>query len=405
MKFQIRKTLLIKALGFAYEPVFTGSGESLPDYVKNVRIVVTKNSIVFSGTNLDILFVYSINQSDDNLIIDSPGKCLVYVKSLFTILRKLKGDDLIDCELFVEEEDKHDSLSKFIVRYKSTVQELPCQLKFDYPADALKIKDVTNAIKYPIKDFFDSYAKIAFACGQNFYRYELKNFAVDFIDDKVYFVGSSGLNVAIFESPLKIPNQPTEQLLLRKDAIPLDKKNYNEDGDIAISFGVNKRGNQILYINHDLGDSFFEIYARPIDKPYPNWRVFQDPSNDRSEFAVFDKKELIDVIDRIQSVSPMVINLYTESSTSVRFGGGSTDKYNCDIYETMDAEVSNVGKSLYINTVLLRDGVKNIKAEKIHVQLVMIGSNEILRITGDDGSDGFTYFLNTLQQSEDNGSS
>lgn len=396
MKFSIKKSIFIKALSFACEPILSGSGDNLPDYVKNLKINVTADKISFSGTNLDILFVYSINKGE-SCNIETSGKCLLYIKTLLTILKKFKGDDFVDC--YIVQNENIEQQSKFVVKYKNSIQELPCYLKFEYPADSLKINKVVNAVKYPAKNFIESYNKVMFACGQNFYRFDLRNLCIEFVDEKVFFVGTSGQNIAIHESNCKMIDQPNNQILLRKDAIPTDKKVYDQENDIAFSFGFNKKDNKVIYITHNTTDGLIEIFARPIDKKYPEWQKFHAMKKNGVKFISFDKKEFIDVIDRIAIVSPLVVCLYVNEDNKICFSGASGDKLNCDIYEYLDGTSYIKNKIVYINTLMLREGIKNISGDNIEINIIENENSVLLDISGDEDKD-FIYMLNTIKQGE-----
>lgn len=136
-------------------------------------------------------------------------------------MKKFKGDDFVECDIVQNENIEQQS--KFVVKYKNSIQELPCYLKFEYPADSLKINKVVNAVKYPAKILLSLIIRLCLPAVKIFIDLILEICALNLLMEK-YFVGTSGQNIAIHESNCKMIDQPNNQILLRKDAIPADKK-------------------------------------------------------------------------------------------------------------------------------------------------------------------------------------
>jgi len=409
MKFRIKRQLLNKALSFAYKPILSVGDESLPLYVKSVCIEVSNKKISFYGTNLDTLYAYNVEVKKDECEVERVGKCLLYAKTFFTLLKKYAGDDWVDCEIVQNdvadyEKEEYNVVHSFNVKYKKSNQSLGCELKFEWPADKLKIKDINNSFKIPSSIFVDSVGRVLFACGNNPERADLRNLCVQFSGNKIFFVATSGPNLAVYESTSEYQQQE-KRMLLRKDAIPSDKKLLNEDKEISISFGTNSKKNEVIYINHDLGGDSFDIYAKPIringpdGNDFPNWRMLYDARLTSIKLATTSRKDCYDVLDRLCVVSPSFC-IFSIVNDEISFSGGTHEKIqstNCNFNESLTSTTFK-NNMICINSTMFRDSVKNIKGDTLSIaSLNLENGASLVQLSSPEDPD-FVFLLNTLRE-------
>lgn len=406
MKFKIKRTLLNKALSFAYKPILSASDESLPMYVKSVYIEASKKSIGFFGTNLDTLYAYNIEAKNDQCEIEKEGKCLLYAKTFFTLLKKYSGDDWVECETFDNEIiNGQEALHNFKVKYKRSNQSLGCELNPKWPADKLKLKNLDNSFKIKSNVFVDSVGRVLFACGNNPERADLRNLCIEFSNNKIFFVATSGPNLAVYESSSEYQQQ-NKRMLIRKEAIPTEKKILNEENDIVISFGTNSMKNEIIHISHKINGDSFDIYAKPIKikgpdgNDFPNWENFYNSRLSGVRLASVSKKELYEVLDRLCIVSPYFCS-FSIVEKEIVFSAGTHEKIesiNCDFNESIVADLTENKKSLCINSSMFRDSVKNINGEIINLYSISLPNGASLIYMNSNEDVNFSFILNTLRE-------
>lgn len=411
MKFKIKKSILLKALGFAYKPVLAVVDESLPLYVKSIHITATKNEVSFYGTNSDTLFGYTVKTKADCCEIEKTGKCLLYAKTFFSILKKYTGDDWVECEIKENsvidyENGSVDTLHNFIVQYKKSRQNLGCDLNFEWPVEKLKIKEISNSFNIPSEIFSDAVNRVLFACGNNSERMDLKNLCIQISDKKIYFVATSGPNLAVYESSSD-SFQENKQILIRKDAIPSDKKLLDDKHDIVFYFGLNYKKNDMIQISHNVGDDSFDIYAKPIrikgpnKKYFPNWEALYESRLSGVPLASVSKTDLYESLDRLCVVSPFFC-VFSILDNIISFSGGTQEKIqsiNCNFYEAIENVISNKNITLCLNSSMFRDSIKNINGKTIDITLITLDMNgsQLIQMSSKEDP-GFVFILNTLRE-------
>lgn len=412
MKFKIKRNLLINALNFSSSPIINSSDSGLAPYVKNVYLEVFKDKLVFNGTNSDVLFCYQINSDGENCIIEEKGNCLLYGKTFLSIVKKYSGDEFVSFSLSLNDqqsEGESDVAGFLEIKYKKSTQRIACEPNFHYPKDKLVISTPVNEFKISSQVLLSSLDNVLFACGNDPHRPDLRNICVEFLDDKVYFIGTSGPNVSVYSIPnISVAGSNTNNsFLLRKDILTLDNKLFNLNNSTAIVTGKNKMGNDIVSIQHDTGSGRIDVYAKPIDRPFSNWKIIYEAKN-LGEVVSLPRREFLEVLDRLTLISPSLFILYAKNEDEVDLFASSTNKSTTDISDFQETIKPNNLFQKYmisLNTTLLRDNVKHMVGDEIIISMIEVdaGNGDLIKLIKchNNFMENYDFFLCIAEDEED----
>lgn len=408
MKFKIRKELAIRALDFAYMPILVGHENVMSDdTATSLFIEAKKDCVVFYGTNLDTLHVYTVQASEGDCEIPEPGKMSLSIKSFLGILKKYKGDDIVEFTLKTKQimlasdefdEEVEDQLETFVceIRYKKSIQKLDANGDVKFPLNKLIIKKETESFQLPLKEFYDSFEKVWFACGNMIDRPILKNICIEWEDNNIYFVASSGFDVVIYKTELSSDfSHLPSQILINKNVLLTEKKYLNSDNPMSIIYGENIKGKDLFAIEHSPSNvEKFQIYIKlPIldensETDYPNWRKFLDNKVDK--IAVFNRKDTIETLARIVSISPKIF-LLSILNNEIRFSGVTPDGASLSIQESLSLEESHQNIMLSLNPEMFRNALRFMNSKTVSLNLLEINGNRMINLSSDD-EPGYVYY-------------
>lgn len=417
MKFGIRKELILKALDFAYMPVLVGHENVMSsNTATSLFIEAKKDCVSFYGTNLDTLHTYTIQSEEGDCKVYETGKMSISVKNFLGILKKYKGDDIVEFELkkksvmlsFEEfEEELEGELESFTceIRYRKSIQKIDASGSSKFPLNKLIIKEESESFELPLREFYDSFEKVWFACGNLIDRPILKNICIEWEDSDIYFVASSGFDVAIYKTELSSDfSHIPSQILINKNVLLTEKKYLNPEHPLIIRYGVNIKGKKLFAIEHSPSHlEKFQIFVKlPVldennETEYPNWRRFLEGNSQK--VAVFNRKDSIETLARVISVAPKIF-LLSILDDEIRFSGITADGSSLSLQESLSLEESHKNIMLSLNPDMFRNGLRFVNSKAVNLNVMEIGGNRMIHISADDDP-GYNYYQCLVEEVDD----
>ncbi len=400
MKFQIKKETLQDALSFVSQPIIQSQDETLSPSVRSVFVRCTETEIEFFGTNLKIMFTNKISSNDDLVKIDDPGECLIYSKSLLQLIQKFSSDVWVSFDSEKVKTADGSSYTLMKVTCKSSEHKIQCGNVEEYPLKSLTISKEENTVSLDGGKYLEAIRKISTTCGRDPARYDLYNLCLEFDkkDQKLYFVGSSGFNLAVFSVENEV--EEDKQLLLRKDVLVVDPKYYNADNSVEIIFGKNALKNDLLSVRHKIDDSrTFQIFAVPIMENFPNWKLIYNAEPKEGKIVV-GKKTLSDSLDRVRIVSPFLFILNAAKPNKIELAADSENSKmgNSKYKEEVEVSEQSLNCMNLMNTTLLRESLLKIPGDIVELRIINLGKTSLFKVLSPSLS-SYQYFQAIIDDS------
>lgn len=401
-KFKVKKDILLNALSFTSIPLLSSNTDNVPEIVKNIYINCEKDHITFFGTNLKMLYEYTIQKEDEILEIDNIGKCLLYSKNLYNLIKKYSQNTWVNFEYKTDKNPHNPSeeINFVEITIGKSNQKIFCNNDSSYDISVFDLNTINNTIEINSSSFLQSIDKVLSTCGKNIDRYELFNICLQQHNKQLYFVSSSGFSLAVCNFDFE-ESKLNEQFLIRKDMIITDVKYYDVKNNITLTFGENNKykNKKLISIEHCSGNQKFKIISTPIDLVFPAWEKFIETTEDNNRISV-PKSDFLSILDRVYTLSPNFIILKSEDDKVLcsAHSQESIKTNNCNYVEEIDHLDNSLKGTFCVSTTLLKDGLKKINGDVIDFYLLNINGNNIMKIYSSINP-SYKFFIGLIEES------
>jgi DNA polymerase III subunit beta len=226
--------------------------QSLP-ILSNLLIITEKDKITFTGTDMEVEMVTSINHPSE-----SPGEITVPARKLLDICKALPDDSSIGLSF------KKDQLVVKSGKSKFTLATLPAT---EFPST--EVLGRNSKILLPQEDFRSLLEDTMFSMAQQDVRYYLNGLLIEVEKNSIKAVATDGHRLALKEISLKTGIEEPQQIIIpRKGVIELVKLLDGEDKNITIEVSQNhiRVSKDKVQFTSKLIDGKFPDYQRVIPK-------------------------------------------------------------------------------------------------------------------------------------------
>jgi len=226
--------------------------QALP-ILSNLLIVAEKGKITFTGTDMEVEMVTTINHSSE-----TPGEITVPARKLLDICKALPDDSNISLSF------KKDQLLVKSGKSKFTLATLPAT---EFPSTETLVS--SNKISLPQEDFKSLLEDTMFSMAQQDVRYYLNGLLLEMEKNSLKAVATDGHRLALKEINVKTGIEEPQQIIIpRKGVIELIRLLDGDDKNIIIEVSqnhirVSKGGVQFT---SKLIDGKFPDYQRVVPK-------------------------------------------------------------------------------------------------------------------------------------------
>ncbi|TDR72562.1 DNA polymerase III subunit beta [Photobacterium lutimaris] len=226
----------------------------------------------------------------------------VHVSDFMNIVKGFRGSDSIN----VRSGDK-----SVIVSYQLSVYELPLIPQGEVPVSMHEQVDFDNVCTIDSDMLHDHLASLDRCAPQQDVRYTLNGINFDFSNDKLNLVATNGQIMSVAEIPVENCKGGSYTVPKGGDVLGALKKMLSTAGE-EVDIGFSHNFIQVELTNGEA------LRGRLIDGRYVDWRrVMQPIGDDEGELVVFKRLELLNVLDRLTTVSlkTLRINLFPGQAT------------------------------------------------------------------------------------------
>ena len=250
MKFNITRKNILPSLQIVCSVI--ERRQALP-ILGNLLIVAEENKITFTGKDMEVEMVATINHSSEN-----PGEVTVPARKLLDICRALPNDSNIELSFNKDKVVVKSGKSKF------TLATLPAA---EFPStEAL---GNSSKISVPQEDFKSLLEDTMFSMAQQDVRYYLNGLLLELKKDSLRAVATDGHRLALKEIKVQTGIEETQQIIIpRKGVIELVRMLDGGDKNINIEISQNhiRVGKEAVQFTSKLIDGKFPDYQRVIPK-------------------------------------------------------------------------------------------------------------------------------------------
>ncbi len=226
--------------------------QALP-ILSNLLIVAEKEKIVFTGTDMEVEMVTTINHSTD-----APGEISVPARKLLDICKALPEDSDIGLSFTKDQVLVKSGKSKF------TLATLPAN---EFPStEAL---GTSSKITLPQEEFKDLLEDTMFSMAQQDVRYYLNGLLLELGEKTLRAVATDGHRLALKEITVETGLTESQQIIIpRKGVIELIRLLDGDDKEISIEVSQNhiRVSKDTIQFTSKLIDGKFPDYQRVIPK-------------------------------------------------------------------------------------------------------------------------------------------
>lgn len=226
--------------------------QALP-ILSNLLIVTENEKITFTGTDMEVEMVTTINHSSE-----TPGETTVPARKLLDICKALPEDSIINMSFNKDQILIKSGKSKF------TLATLPAT---EFPST----EALTNSkkISVPQQEFKALLEDTMFSMAQQDVRYYLNGLLLELEKDWLRAVATDGHRLALKEIRVKTgADEPQQIIIPRKGVIELIKLLDGDDDNVSIEISQNhiRVNKEKLQFTSKLIDGKFPDYQRVIPK-------------------------------------------------------------------------------------------------------------------------------------------
>ncbi len=357
MKFKTQKENLVSGIA-AVQNVIT-SKSALP-ILSNILIETQKNSLILTGTDLDIGISCEIPVD-----VQEQGAITIPAKRFSDIIRELPGEEL---ELNTKKNNQ------------ITIESDSCQFKImGLPKEEFpKLPEFQNkeALKLEQGGLKKILEITSFAVSFDETRYILNGILFKINKNKLTLVATDGKRLAIADKKLSSDSEKDLEMIVPIKTIQELNRNLKDEGDISVVLG----NNQVLF---DLGK--VTIVSRLIEGEFPDYKQVIPPACDNR--VVLEREEFLLAIRRAALLSTpdyQAVKLEVFKNKLV------VSKSTPDVGESREEVAAEYkGKELIIgfNPAYLIDVLKNLKQDSVELELSDSEKPGVIR------SEGYVYIV------------
>ena len=314
--------------------------------LSNVLLVVNENTLVITGTDLEIQLIASIN-----LDSSESGEITVPARKFLDIVRLLSNDAEIKIQLLDDKVKVTSGRSRF------SLSTLSADSYPEFSESELDNQFLINAGK--MKKALD---KTIFCMGNQDVRYYLNGLLLHISNSKLNLVASDGHRLSVYEDNIGIATGYEARIIMpRKGVIELSRLLEDDEAELNIQFSTS---NIKIYIN----DMIFS--AKLVDAKYPDFsKVF-----DQSFFnPIHIQKQLLkDALTRVAILANEKVKGVTCDISDGLLKLSSHNPEHDEAEEELIIEYQGEPLSIAFNSQYLLDAVSNLDSE---LTVLTIASN------------------------------
>lgn len=316
--------------------------QTLP-ILSNLLLVVTKDAISMTATDMEVELVATINKSSTKT-----GEVTLPARKLLDICRTLPDDATINIEINNDRATVTSGKSRFVLA-TMPAQEYPL---VEFAEDANRFQIGENNLKKIIDN-------TAFAMAQQDVRYYLNGLLLELEDNRLRAVATDGHRLALCDTRIDTKqSKPTQVIVPRKGVTELSRLLHDKEDNIDVQISGN-------HIRIELEDIKFT--SKLVDGKFPDYTRVIPPESDAPIIA--DKNLLRQGLTRASILS-------NEKYRGVRIilepGKLRALAHNPEQEEAEEEiEVKYEGKEMEIgfNVSYLLDALSIVKSEQVFITM------------------------------------
>lgn len=314
--------------------------------LSNVLLVVKEDSLVLTGTDLEIQLIAKINLTNHEV-----GEITVPSRKFLDIVRLLPNEAEIKIELIEDKVKVTSGRSRF------SLSTLAANNYPEFAEAELENQFLINAGKF--KKALD---KTVFCMANQDVRYYLNGLLLHISNSQLKLVASDGHRLSIYEDTIgEATGYETRIILPRKGVIELARLLDDEDAELNIQFSNN---NIRIYVKNLI------FSAKLVDAKYPDFsKVFDQPFFNQIHIQ---KHLLKDALTRVAILANEKFKGVTCEISNGLLKLSSHNPEHDEAEEELIIEYQGDAISIAFNSQYLLDAVSNLDAE---LAVLTIASN------------------------------
>jgi len=314
--------------------------------LSNVLIVVSEDSLVLTGTDLEIQLIAKIN-----LESSEPGQITVPARKFLDIIRLLPNEAEIKIEL------KDGKVKVTSGRSRFSLTTLDADNYPEFSEAELENQFVINA-----GQFKKSLDKTVFCMANQDIRYYLNGLLLHISNSKLKLVASDGHRLSIYEDNIGSSTGYEARIILpRKGVLELSRLLDDDDAELNIQFSTS---NIRIYIKE------LTFSAKLVDSKYPDFsKVFDQPFFNQIHIQ---RQLLKDALTRVAILANEKFKGITLDISNDLLKLSSHNPEHDEANEELIIEYQGEPLSIAFNSQYLLDAVSNLDSE---LAVLTIASN------------------------------